>query len=83
LNDQLPDSVALIEGGRVYTRSTAALHIARRLCFPWPLFYALIVVPRPLRDAIYNLIARHRYSWFDKRDACMVATPELQTRFLT
>ena len=83
LNDQLADSVALIECGRVFTRSTAALHIARRLCFPWPLLYTLIVVPRTLRDAVYNLIARHRYGWFGKRDACMVATPELRTRFLT
>jgi predicted DCC family thiol-disulfide oxidoreductase YuxK len=66
LNDQLPDSVALIECGRVFTRSTAALHIARRLCFPWPLLYALIVVPRTLRDVVYNLIARHRYGWFGK-----------------
>jgi predicted DCC family thiol-disulfide oxidoreductase YuxK len=47
------------------------------------LLYLLIVVPRPLRDTVYNLIARHRYAWFGKRDACMVPTPELRTRFLT
>ena len=81
-SDPLPDSVALIEHGRVYTRSDAALHIVRGLRFPWRLIYALVVVPRPLRDKIYDLIARHRYQWFGKRDACMVPTPELRARFL-
>jgi len=78
----LPDSIVLMEHHRMYTRSTAALRIARRLRFPWPLLYALIIVPRPLRDAIYDFIARHRYRWFGKRDTCMVPTPELRARFL-
>jgi predicted DCC family thiol-disulfide oxidoreductase YuxK len=82
VGNTLPDSVVLIEDGRVYTRSTAALRIVRRLVFPWPLIYALMVVPRPLRDMVYDLIARHRYWWFGKRDACMVPTPEIRARFL-
>ena len=82
MGNTLPDSVVLIEDGRVYTRSTAALRIVRRLVFPWPLIYALMVVPRPLRDMVYDLIARHRYWWFGKRDACMVPTPEIRARFL-
>jgi predicted DCC family thiol-disulfide oxidoreductase YuxK len=80
--DALPDSMALIERGSVYARSTAALRIARRLRFPWPLLYALIIVPRPLRDWIYDLVARRRYHWFGKRAECMVPTPELRRRFL-
>jgi predicted DCC family thiol-disulfide oxidoreductase YuxK len=78
----LPDSIVLMDHRRMYTRSTAALRIARRLRFPWPLLYALIIVPRPLRDIIYDFIARHRYRWFGKRDTCMVHTPELRARFL-
>jgi predicted DCC family thiol-disulfide oxidoreductase YuxK len=78
----LPDSVILVERGQVFTRSTAALRIARRLRFPWPLVSASIIVPRPVRDMLYDLIARHRYSWFGKKDACMLPTPELRTRFL-
>jgi predicted DCC family thiol-disulfide oxidoreductase YuxK len=78
----LPDSMVLIEHRRMYTRSTAALRIARRLRFPWPLLYAFIVVPRPLRDILYDFIARHRYRWFGKRDTCMVPRPELRSRFL-
>jgi predicted DCC family thiol-disulfide oxidoreductase YuxK len=80
--DRLPDSIVLVEDGRLWTRSTAALRIARRLRFPWPAAYAMIVVPRPLRDWIYNLVARNRYTWFGRRDACMVPAPALQARFL-
>jgi predicted DCC family thiol-disulfide oxidoreductase YuxK len=80
--DPLPDSIVLVEDGRVWTRSTAALRIARQLRFPWSAVYALIVVPRPLRDGLYNLVARNRYGWFGKREACMVPTPALRARFL-
>ena len=78
----LPDTIVLIDEGQLFTRSTAALRIARRLPFPWPLAYALIAVPRPLRDWIYNLIARHRYGWFGKSDQCMVPTPAHSSRFI-
>jgi predicted DCC family thiol-disulfide oxidoreductase YuxK len=82
VDGSLPDSVALIENGRLYTRSTAALRIARLLRFPWCLVYGFIVMPRPLRDIVYNWIARHRYRWFGKQDSCMIPTPELRGRFL-
>jgi len=78
----LPDSIVLVEEGKVWTRSTAVLRIARRLKFPWPAAYAMIIVPRPLRDWIYNLVARNRYRWFGKREVCMVPTPALRARFL-
>jgi predicted DCC family thiol-disulfide oxidoreductase YuxK len=78
----LPDSIVLVDGDRVFTRSSAALRIARGLGFPWMLAYAGIVVPKPLRDAVYDRVARNRYRWFGKRDVCMVPTPELRGRFL-
>lgn len=76
------DAVVLIEHGALYTRSTAALRILRRLEAPWPLLYAFIVVPRPVRDWMYDIIAAHRYDWFGQRDQCRVPTPELQDRFI-
>jgi predicted DCC family thiol-disulfide oxidoreductase YuxK len=76
------DTLVLIEGDRVFTRSTASLRIARRLSGLWPLLYGLIVVPRPLRDLLYRVVARNRYRWFGRRDACMMPTPDLQERFL-
>ena len=80
--DPLPDAIVLVEDGNVYTRSTAALRIARRLTFPWPLAFALLAVPRPWRDGIYALIARRRYRWFGRRSQCMVPTPALRSRFI-
>lgn len=76
------DSVVLIESGRCYRDSTAALRILRRLKGFWPLLYGLIVIPRPLRDAVYRWIARHRYQWFGRRAQCRLPTPDLMARFL-
>lgn len=78
----MPDSIVLVDDGRLYVRSTAALRIARRLRFPWPLLWVFMAVPRPLRDWVYDVIARHRYGWFGKRDTCMVPTKEIRDRFL-
>ena len=77
------DTLVLNEGGRVYLKSMAALRVVRRLCSPWPLLYALIAVPRPVRDFAYDWFARRRYRWFGKKDACMVPTPDVRDRFLT
>jgi len=76
------DSIVLIEGDRLFTRSAAALRIARRLRSPWPLAYLLMAVPRPLRDWVYDFVARRRYRWFGRSDTCLVPTPELRDRFL-
>ncbi|HEX2190955.1 MAG TPA: thiol-disulfide oxidoreductase DCC family protein [Longimicrobiaceae bacterium] len=75
-------SVVLVEGGRAYTRSDAALRVARGLGGGWRLLAALHVVPRPVRDGVYGLVAARRYRWFGKRDACMLPTPDLRERFL-
>jgi predicted DCC family thiol-disulfide oxidoreductase YuxK len=76
------DTIVLVEDGTPYMRSTAALRIARRLTAPWPLLALFLAVPRPLRDAVYNWIARNRYDWFGQRDQCRLPTPELKARFL-
>lgn len=77
-----PQSFILVEDGRVYERSSAALRVARKLPGAWKLFYAFVVVPTPIRDAVYRFIARNRYRWFGKADACRMPTPELRARFL-
>lgn len=75
-------AVVLVEGDRWYTGSTAALRIARALAWPWPLLYTLVVVPRPLRDALYHWVGRNRYAWFGRSPACPVPNPRLRGRFL-
>jgi predicted DCC family thiol-disulfide oxidoreductase YuxK len=77
-----PETVVLIEQGRLYTHSTAVLHILSGLCGAWQLFYAGLLMPRVVRDALYRFVARHRYQWFGQQDACMLPTPELAQRFL-
>ena len=76
------DSVVLIEDGKVYTHSTAALRVARKLSGAWKWFYYLIVVPRIVRDGAYKLFAKYRYKLFGKKDECMLPTPEIRARFL-
>jgi len=76
------DTLVLVEAGRAYRKSTAALRILRRLGSPWPLLFAFIVVPRPLRDFAYSAFARRRYRWFGRKDTCTVPTPEVHDRFL-
>jgi len=78
----IPDTIVLVEDGVVYYRSDAPLRVARGLTFPWPLAYGLIVVPRFIRDRVYDFVAARRYQWFGRRDVCMIPTPELQRRFL-
>lgn len=82
LASQNLDSLVYWRKGRVLTRSTAALNVARDLSGAWPVAFAFIVVPRFIRDAVYDLIARKRYRWFGKQDSCMVPTAQLKERFL-
>jgi predicted DCC family thiol-disulfide oxidoreductase YuxK len=76
------ESVVLIQGDTLYTKSTAALRILKEL-HGWPkLLAAFIFLPRPLRDFVYDVTAKTRYSIFGKRDTCLVATKEISDRFL-
>jgi predicted DCC family thiol-disulfide oxidoreductase YuxK len=76
------DSVILIESGKCFIKSTAALRIIRHLRSPWPMWYVFIIIPRMLRDPIYDYVARNRYQWFGKRDTCRLPTLEERSRFL-
>ncbi|MFO1489463.1 MAG: DCC1-like thiol-disulfide oxidoreductase family protein [Kiritimatiellia bacterium] len=72
----------LIEDGRAFLESTAALRIARGLRFPWPLLSVLLIVPRVLRDPVYRWIARHRYRWFGRREECWRPDDRWNNRFI-
>lgn len=75
-------SFFLVEGGKVYDRSTAALRVLLKLNWLWSFAYILIVVPKFIRDAVYNFIAKNRYRWFGRKDECMIPTVELRAKFL-
>ena len=83
-SDLVPiDSVILVEDGKAYTHSTAALRILKRLGAPWSWLYLFVVVPRPVRDWAYRFFARYRYRVFGRKDHCMLPSPEVRARFLT
>jgi len=62
-------TVILLENGRIYTRSTAALRIAHKLKGGWKLFYGFIIIPAVVRDFFYNIISKNRYKWWGKKES--------------
>lgn len=65
-----PATMILIEDGRARQMSDAVLGICRGLGWPWRAFGLFRIVPRPIRDALYRWVARHRYRWFGRRETC-------------
>ena len=82
LDAQNFDTVVMVNHDKVYLRSDVPLEIARRLGGFWQLLYAFKIIPRPIRDFIYNWIARNRYRWFGRQETCMLPRPEWKDRFL-
>jgi predicted DCC family thiol-disulfide oxidoreductase YuxK len=76
------DSFILEEGSEIYTRSTAALKAAKVLGMPWSLLYVFIIVPPFIRDGVYDLISRNRYTWFGKKENCWLPQTRWEKRFL-
>jgi predicted DCC family thiol-disulfide oxidoreductase YuxK len=78
-----PESVLLLSGGHLYSHSDAVLRIARGLGGIWRLAGAVgSLLPHAWRDALYRLVARHRYRWFGRQESCLLPTPALKARFL-
>jgi len=75
-------SFILYQNGLVYTRSTGALKVTKGLSGGWPLLYGFMIVPKFVRDAVYDLIARNRYRWFGKQETCWIPTQALKSLFL-
>ena len=63
-------------------KSTAALHIARHLGFPYRLLSIFLIVPPFIRNWVYDFVAKNRYKWYGQREECMIPTPELKSKFL-
>ena len=77
-----PETMILIEDGRAFQMSDAALRICHGLGWPWRAFGLLRIVPRPLRDAVYRRVARNRYRWFGRRETCWLPDPQWRDRLL-
>lgn len=82
LTRNIPDTVVFISRGKVFIKSSAILRLVRRMGGFWILLYGFVIIPRFIRDYLYDLIARSRYRIFGKKDVCMVPTPEIKERFI-
>jgi len=77
------DSIILIEPGvAYYVKSDAAIEIAKEIGGAWTMFRLFQWVPVSIRNIVYDFVARNRYSWYGKKDQCMIPTPELKAKFL-
>jgi predicted DCC family thiol-disulfide oxidoreductase YuxK len=75
------NSFILYKNGKVYTKSTAALLVAKQLP-GWSLLYPLILIPPFIRNIFYNLVANNRYKWFGRKEVCWMPTNEMKNKFL-
>lgn len=76
------DSVVLVDGRGLYTKSTAAIRVAELLGWPYTLARAGRLIPRPIRDRVYDFVADNRYDWVGRREQCMVPDEDVSDRFL-
>lgn len=82
LDENQLKTFVFIENGKAYTRSTAGLKLFRSFGGLWALLYVFIIVPKPIRNAVYDFVSRNRYRWFGKEESCMIPSPEIRARFL-
>lgn len=76
------NTIVLITSKKIYTKSSAALTVAKHLKGLYPLLYVFYIIPKPIRDIFYDFIAKNRYKWYGKKDHCMIPSPELKNKFL-
>jgi predicted DCC family thiol-disulfide oxidoreductase YuxK len=78
------DSILLYKPSqdKIYQKSSAALHVAKKLTFPTRLMVLFFIVPTFFRNWVYDYVAKNRYKWYGKKDACMIPTPKLKAKFL-
>ncbi|WP_407636380.1 thiol-disulfide oxidoreductase DCC family protein [Fictibacillus gelatini] len=82
LQDHPIDSFVYVKKNEHYVKSTAALHVVKDLGGCWKLLYPLIIIPRSVRDKVYDWIAKNRYKWFGQKESCMVPDSSIIERFL-
>lgn len=77
-----PDSLVLQHKGKLHIKSDAALQVSRLMGGVWPILAIFLIIPRFVRNAVYDWVARNRYKWYGKQDECMMPTKELKERFI-
>jgi|TARA_B110000908_G_C10266295_1_gene464303 predicted DCC family thiol-disulfide oxidoreductase YuxK len=76
------NSIILIDNNKIFKKSLAVLRLLKILGGVYTLLYIFIIIPKPLRDWVYDYIAKNRYKWYGKKDSCMIPTKELKNKFI-
>ena len=82
LNTKAIDSFVYITQNKAHIKSTAVLHLVKKMKGPYPALFVFIIVPKFIRDSIYDFISKRRYKWFGKKEVCMVPNENLKKRFI-
>jgi len=77
-----PSSIVLLDGEKIYTKTDATIRIAKELPAPWSGLALFWIIPRPIRNGVYELISKYRYKWFGKYDVCTIPSTEDRDLFL-
>lgn len=75
-------TLLLVDGERIWQQTAAILRVLHALGWPWRLAWVAWGVPAPLRDALYRVLARHRYRWFGRSETCLMPPADHAQRFL-
>lgn len=76
------ESMILVEGNRMYAKSSAFVRVMARLPFPWKAAAVLWLIPRAIRDWLYDRVALNRYAIFGRHQSCVLPAPDHERRFL-
>lgn len=82
LDPKKTDSIVFLAEGATFTKSTAALRIAKSLGGIWSILEVLLLIPAPIRNLVYDVIAKNRYKCYGKKEECMVPKPEWKELFV-
>lgn len=80
--DENVNSFVFIDDGKCYLKSEAALRVAKHLTGFWKFLSIFLIVPRPIRDFVYQFVAKHRHKFFRKQERCLLPTTELRERLI-
>lgn len=81
-NKSLDTIILYVPNEAYYIKSTAAIKIMNEFLGFWKLMQVFLILPSPVRDLVYNFIAKNRYKWYGKQESCRIPTPELKAKFL-
>ena len=81
IHDELSGTLILQENGEIYTKSDAVLRIIRRCHGFWSLLYALVIIPKKIRNRLYDIIAANRYIFFEEKAMCSIRDHSVNDRF--